>query len=92
MACGGSSSSKVCDGANNCVDCLSASTCPGTDTDCHTRSCASGTCGITNIAAGTLIPAQTAGDCKKNVCNGQGTSGPVSDDLDLPVDGNSCTN
>ena len=44
-ACGGS---LVCDGANNCVQCLSASTCPGTDTDCHTRSCVSGQCGITN--------------------------------------------
>ena len=83
--CGGS---QVCDGANNCVECLSATTCPGTDTDCHTRSCVSGACGITNIAAGTLVAAQTPRDCKKNVCNGQGTSGPVSDDLDLPVDGN----
>ena len=81
----------MCDGANNCVECLSASTCPGTDTDCHTRSCVAGQCGITNLAAGTLTAAQSPRDCKKTVCNGQGSSGPVNDDLDLPFDGNPCT-
>ena len=54
--CGGS---LVCDGANNCVECLSAPTCPGSDTDCHTRSCVTGRCGITNLAAGTLAAAQS---------------------------------
>ena len=73
MGCGGS---LVCDGANNCVECLSASTCPGSDTDCHTRSCVTGQCGITNLAAGTLAAAQSPRDCKKNVCNGQGDVRP----------------
>src|SRR4029453_5330798 len=35
-ACGGN---LICDGASNCVECLNANTCPGTDTDCRTRSC-----------------------------------------------------
>src|SRR5262249_44805987 len=39
MGCGGS---LICDGASNCVQCLTATTCPGTDTECHTRSCMSG--------------------------------------------------
>jgi hypothetical protein len=86
--CGGS---LVCDGASNCVECLNASTCPGTDSECRTRSCMNGECGIANVAAGTLVAAQVPRDCKKNVCNGQGTSGAVNDDLDLPVDGNPCT-
>jgi hypothetical protein len=85
--CGGS---LVCDGASSCVQCLSASTCPGTDTDCHTRSCISGQCGITNAAANTLAAVQTPRDCKKNVCSG-GVAVPVNDDLDLPVDSNPCT-
>src|SRR4029079_13395241 len=83
--------SLVCDGASKCVVCLSASTCPGTDAECHTRSCVSGACGVANMAMGTLVAAQTARDCKKNVCNGQGGVTTVSDDLDLPVDSNACT-
>jgi hypothetical protein len=86
--CGGS---LVCDGASKCVECLSASTCPGTDAECHTRSCMNGACGVANMAMGTLVAAQTARDCKKNVCNGQGGVTTVSDDLDLPVDSNACT-
>jgi hypothetical protein len=86
--CGGS---LVCDGASHCVECLSANTCPGTDADCHTRSCVSGACGVANIATGTLVAAQTPRDCKKNVCNGQGGVVTVNDDLDLPVDSNACT-
>ena len=87
MNCGGS---LICDGASNCVQCLTATTCPGTDTECHTRSCISGQCGITNAAAGTPVAAQTARDCKKNVCSG-GATVTVNDDTDLPVDGNPCT-
>ena len=87
-ACGGS---LVCDGASHCVECLSASTCPGTDADCHTRSCVSGDCGIANMATGTLVAAQSPRDCRKTVCNGQGTTTIVNDDLDLPFDGNPCT-
>ena len=81
----------VCDGASKCVECLSASTCPGTDAECHTRSCMSGACGVANMAMGTLVAAQTPRDCKKNVCNGQGGVTIVNDDLDLPVDNNACT-
>ncbi len=29
----------ICDGQGACVTCLTASTCPGTDTDCHHRTC-----------------------------------------------------
>ena len=89
--CGGSGSSLVCDGASHCVECLTASTCPGTDADCHTRSCVSGQCGVTNLAAGALIATQTPRDCKKTVCNGQGSTMTANDDLDLPFDNNPCT-
>ncbi|HXU01178.1 MAG TPA: hypothetical protein VN903_09305, partial [Polyangia bacterium] len=88
MSCGGS---KVCDGASACVECLSANTCPGSDAECHTRSCVAGVCGVSNLATGTLVATQTARDCKKNVCDGQGGVISANDDLDLPVDGNPCT-
>ena len=81
----------VCDGANRCVACLSASTCPGTDTECHTRTCINGACGISNTAAGTVTVAQTARDCKRIECTGTGSTFTVPDVTDLPVDGNPCT-
>jgi len=87
-ACG---SSLVCDGANHCVQCLTATTCPGTDAECHTRSCVGGQCGVANTTQGTALAAQTPRDCKKSVCNGSGGTQIVNDDLDLPVDGNPCT-
>ncbi len=81
----------VCDGANHCVACLSASTCPGTDTECHTRTCINGACGVSNTAAGTVTSAQVPRDCKRLECNGSGGTFTVPDGTDLPVDGNACT-
>lgn len=88
MSCGGG---KVCDGATNCVQCLSASTCTGTDTDCHTRTCISGACGISNATSGTPVSTQTSKDCQQVQCDGTGTTKSVADDSDLPNDGNPCT-
>jgi hypothetical protein len=80
-----------CNGAGMCVQCLQATDCPGTDTECHVRTCIGGACGVNNIAAGTVITSQTLGDCKKNICNGSGSIVPTNDDNDFPVDGNACT-
>jgi len=80
-----------CNGAGACVQCLQATDCPGTDTECHVRTCVGGACGVNNIASGTVVAAQTPGDCRKNVCNGSGSVIAVNDDSDLPVDGNVCT-
>src|SRR5262249_964682 len=51
--------------------CKDASTCPGTDTDCQTRTCTAGHCGFDNAPAGPAAK-QTPGDCKKSVCDGMG--------------------
>ena len=87
-ACG---TGLMCDGANRCVQCLSASTCPGTDTDCHTRTCLNGMCGISNQLATTLVSGQLAMDCKRSQCDGLGGVTSVADSSDPPVDGNPCT-
>jgi hypothetical protein len=87
-ACG---TGLVCDGATHCVACLTATTCPGTDTECHTRTCVNGACGISNKAAGTVTVAQVSRDCKRIQCNGAGATATVPDTNDLPVDGNACT-
>jgi hypothetical protein len=82
---------KVCNGGGVCVGCTSASQCPGTDTECQTRTCNAGVCGMSYASSGTLVAAQTTGDCKKNVCNGSGAIVPQNDDPDKPVDGKQCT-
>ncbi|MEP7122631.1 MAG: plastocyanin/azurin family copper-binding protein [Byssovorax sp.] len=81
----------VCNGGGVCVQCLVASSCAGTDTDCHARTCAAGVCGVANAALGTVTSTQTTGDCKENQCDGAGSSAPVTKNADLPVDGNQCT-
>ncbi len=81
-----------CDALGTCVACLSASDCPAGANECQKASCSAGTCGTTNVAAGTTATAQTPGDCKKNVCNGSGAIVASVDDLDLPLDdGKPCT-
>ena len=42
--------------------------------------------------AGAALPVQTPGDCKNEVCDGNGKVTPVPDDADVPLDdGNPCT-
>jgi plastocyanin len=83
--------SGVCDPTGQCVGCLTANDCPGTDTECQTRTCTSNTCGFNFTAAGTPIAMQTPGDCRINQCNGAGAAVLANQDSDLPVDGNQCT-
>ncbi|HEY2898946.1 MAG TPA: hypothetical protein VGL59_00110 [Polyangia bacterium] len=87
-SCGGA---QVCDGASKCVTCLIATTCPGTDTECQSRTCTSGSCGTSFAAAGKAVAAQTAGDCSKKQCDGHGVVVGVSDTTDPFVDNNPCT-
>jgi hypothetical protein len=82
---------KLCDGKGVCAQCLAASDCAGQDTECSARACNAGICGVTNQPKGTLLKAQTAGDCKANVCDGAGSTTVQNDDKDVPVDGNACT-
>jgi hypothetical protein len=88
MACG---TGMVCDGANRCVQCLSAATCPGPDTECRPKACLSGTCGFTNTRGGTTTTVQVVRDCKTVQCDGAGSTLAVPEPTDLPVDGNPCT-
>jgi hypothetical protein len=83
--------SAACAG-NVCVECLTASQCAGTDTECHARTCTANACGVNNVAAGTATAAQTANDCQKNQCDGAGNIAAVADNTDAPLDdGNQCT-
>src|SRR5438046_2355296 len=80
-ACGGPDNSKSDAGTSACA---TASDCPGQDTECGTRKCSAGKCGFDYAAAGTVMAQQTAGDCAKNVCDGQGGGTVAADDADVP--------
>ena len=71
--------------------CQMPSDCPGSDTECATRSCTNNVCGVQVVPAGTPAGTQQAGDCKQRYCDGSGGVLEKVDDNDVPVDGNPCT-
>jgi pectin methylesterase-like acyl-CoA thioesterase len=88
-ACG---TANVCDGQGHCVGCVTGADCPGTDTECRTRSCsAQSVCGFTFAQAGTPSQTQIAGDCHVSECDGNGNLRTSVLDTDVPDDGNACT-
>ncbi len=87
---GGAGSGTLCDGNGSCVECLVATSCPGMDTECQTRTCVNDACGFKYDPSGTLVSTQTPGNCQKNVCNGTGAIISVADDTNIPTDGTVC--
>ncbi len=65
--------------------CLTPVDCPGADSECQQRTCTSGSCGVSDAAAGTPTNVQTAGDCRQNQCDGLGNMVSVIDDTDIPT-------
>jgi hypothetical protein len=88
----GMNNGTECDGSGHCVQCVDATDCPGADTDCQKRTCTSGVCGIFNEDPGTPTPPQTQtdNDCKRVVCDGNGSATTMADDTDLPINTNDC--
>jgi hypothetical protein len=78
-------------GGGGAMPCTTPQDCPATTSECVLRTCDNGTCGTSNVAQGTKTTAQTAGDCKKDQCDGKGGIETVDDDSDLPNDNNDCT-
>ncbi|HYC56288.1 MAG TPA: hypothetical protein VEL28_15235 [Candidatus Binatia bacterium] len=73
-------------------ECVAASDCPGTDTDCSVRTCTGGECGFDFASPGTATSSQTPGDCQQQVCDGSGGTTIENHDTDVPIDdGNQCT-
>jgi hypothetical protein len=83
-----------CDGAGACAECTKDSECQGPDPNdnCRSRPCVAGACGA-YPASGTAASGQfqTAGDCQKVVCDGNGGQMLVLDAPDPTNDGNLCT-
>jgi hypothetical protein len=71
--------------------CSAASDCPAPITACETVACRDGACVHTRLAAGAAVPQQTAGDCRRNVCDSNGKIVSTNDPTDVMSDGNDCT-
>ena len=80
----------MCNAAGMCVGCLMDSDCPLPANECQTRVCNSGTCGVNFVTQGMLVSAQTAGDCKQNVCDGAGNIDVAIDNNDKPSTAATC--
>lgn len=66
--------------------------CPPPATECVKATCSGGVCSTMNVPQGTVPTTQAAGDCKQNVCDGNGAVESVDDDLDVEDDMKDCTN
>lgn len=83
---------QKCNDVGQCIGCMVANDCAGTDDFCKVRICTNGLCGFDFTATGTDLPdGQTAKDCKVVECDGQGNIIISADNADIPVDGNECT-
>jgi hypothetical protein len=88
---GGSVTSVSSSSSAGGLPCIHPFDCPGADSDCVARTCLDGHCGQGPVPAGTPTSTQISGDCQREVCDGAGAAKLVDDDLDLPDDGNPCT-
>jgi len=70
--------------------CCTAADCTTPTDPCQQATCTANTCGEEPRPDGTEVAMQTAGDCKKGVCQG-GAVASVNDDGDTLDDGNDCT-
>ncbi len=71
--------------------CSSPNDCPGADEECRSRTCEDGACGVSFVDAGTATRGQLSGDCRRFVCDGEGTEIAIDDDVDILDDELPCT-
>lgn len=84
--------SQLCSGTpGTCMECDTAQQCPATGNECTAATCTAHHCGVMNLdQTHTLSVGQTAGDCQRLACNGQGGVALVVDASDLPVSDTVC--
>ena len=78
-------------GTGGAKPCAGPAGCPGADTECKTRTCKAGVCGLDFAASGKTLAAQTPKDCLQAVCDGAGATKSIPDDNDKADDANDCT-
>jgi hypothetical protein len=70
--------------------CQTQEDCTGPQEPCRYRACEDGRCTIITPPAGSPTEAQAPGDCKVQVCDGQGSAETVADPSDALVGANEC--
>ena len=89
---GGSGTTTSTGGSTTCTaECCDNFDCPTPDSECVLRLCQSGKCTTAPVDEGVPVSTQSAGDCKKIVCDGAGSTKAVLDAADIPEDQNECT-
>ena len=83
--------SGLANGVCGTGECVVPSDCVGVDTECHQRTCVDETCGTQNLSYGIPVTDQVDGDCKRRVCDGQGSVISEPSPTDIVEDGNDCT-
>lgn len=66
-----------------CVACLEAKDCPASTKACFEAACVQNNCGVQPSAQGSTLPDPITGDCKTEVCDGNGQSMIVNKDEDV---------
>lgn len=86
FGCDGVELAKLCNGLGACVECLDPIDCShlSPNSACAQRTCVGGACGRSFNPLGTPVGTQTAGDCKRMQCDGNGNIQTVADPTDLP--------
>jgi hypothetical protein len=77
----------MCDGEGYCVACLEAGDCSGSVLEC--KSCIDFRCVYPGLEK--ALSQQIPGNCRREVCSGDGGLAYELDDGDVPSDGNPCT-
>lgn len=74
------------------IECEVFENCLPKGTECRIPTgCNNGLCEFNNTIRGKLLASQTVGDCRNIVCDGDGATEFVVNDMDLPDDMNGCT-
>ncbi len=79
-----------CDTEGRCGDCISEADCPASNF-CVSFACELGQCAASFAPRGAPLPTDEGGDCRREVCDGNGMTTFEDDPTDLPLDGNDCT-
>lgn len=87
---GGASSSTSSTTTIAPPECVLAQDCPGIDSECRSRTCVDGVCGVTLVAEGTVLASQVEGDCARMVCDGAGSVVSQEDLADHGDSGSEC--
>ena len=83
---------RVADSPTQPIPCFHAMDCPPSQDPCVVSTCFEQTCSMVAAAQNTVVREQKAGDCRMLVCDGNGHTMEINDDVDVPADDdNDCT-